>query len=586
MHRKIFLKNIYKYILIPLIPLLVIGLFSGFLVQHYIRREVDKNSAGILRRASEYMDLILYELDALNYNYDTNINMAIALKRILRSEMQTYENRKALEIIQATMFSQSIKPYIHSFYLYYQNDGGRFVSSDLYGISFVERRTDREWFDIYHSRMYGRSEASVRREIRQYEFEETPIHILSLFKRLNSSGTWVENGVVVMNLDVAHLENVLRDTASSDQQNIVVLNEDNQPVLSCAPVDCSPEEWEAILQAEEGQFAVRLGNVRHVALKRYSLTNDWTYLLLTPRQQQYAIPHIVLLLILGLLVLLVMIEIPLTTELTKKNYRTIHNVIDILEAAEQNRPFPVIADREEVDDRIIQNILHTFIEHSYFKTQLAKRKYHMQVLELLALQSQLNPHFLFNTLHTINWKVIGLTRGPNEASSMIENLSSILEYSLREPNRIVPLREDIHNSRCYVEILKTRYENRFDVLWECDEEMLEFPVPKLVLQPLIENSVYHGIKEKEGPCAIKIAIRRWSGWLEIRVIDNGMGMNRDKLARIRERMRSDEYPESTHLGLMSTNKRLLLHYGEAFSLTIRSKMGWGTGICIRIPTAQ
>ena len=207
----------------------------------------------------------------------------------------------------------------------------------------------------------------------------------------------------------------------------------------------------------------------------------------------------------GLLLLLVAIELTLTIRLTRKNYATIMNIVAILEAAEKGQPYPMMPQTNDEYDYVIQNILRTFIEHSYYKTQLAERKYRTQVLELLALQSQINPHFLFNTLHTINWKAIALSRGPNDVSQMIENLSSILEYSLRAPVQTVTIGEEIANTKCYIDIQKLRYENKFEVYWEYDNELLNYKILKLA--STIDRKLYYSrIKQKEGECKIKIKI--------------------------------------------------------------------------------
>lgn len=231
---------------------------------------------------------------------------------------------------------------------------------------------------------------------------------------------------------------------------------------------------------------------------------------------------------------------------------------------------------------IINNILKTFIEQNYLKLQLSEKQFRMQAMQLMALQSQINPHFIFNTLHTIYWEAFAFTKKKNNLTSMIDNLSQILRYSLDDPCQKVRLEDEINNTMAYIKIQKLRFKDNLDAIWSYDESLIDIYTIKLLLQPLIENSIYHGAKGKEGKCLIKIKIYRKDSWLKISVIDNGLGMSKQKLKEIRTNMGTDnEY--SNHIGLFNTNKRLNLAYGDNYGLLIRSKLGLGTVIYLNIP---
>ncbi len=231
---------------------------------------------------------------------------------------------------------------------------------------------------------------------------------------------------------------------------------------------------------------------------------------------------------------------------------------------------------------IQQNILKTFLEQSYLKMQLSEKRYRMQSMELLALQSQINPHFLYNTLDTLNWISIRLNGHPNQISTLLESLSSILRYSLGHPNETATLAEEIANTRCYVTIQKVRYANKFDLFWEYDEDAGGLQLMKLLLQPLVENSLYHGIKVKKEGGLIKIRIHRCRDTLHIAVIDNGVGIQPERLAELRQEM-SEEGEYSAKIGLCSTAKRLSLFYGGRAGLRILSRPGLGTAVKMELP---
>ena len=232
---------------------------------------------------------------------------------------------------------------------------------------------------------------------------------------------------------------------------------------------------------------------------------------------------------------------------------------------------------------IIKNILDLFVQHQALTQQLANNKYQLKVSELQLLQSQINPHFLFNTLQNINWKIYALSGGKRSyASDMIEGLSSILRYALDVETTIVPLDKEIDNAKSYVAIQKNRYGDKMDVVWDIRFREGSAPIiPKLILQPLIENSIYHGVKPLETTGLIKVYVLYQEPNLTLKVIDNGLGIPLDRLAAIRHELK-DDTKKAEHIGLSNTYKRLSLTFGEGLSFNIRSKINWGTSVSIKI----
>jgi two-component system, sensor histidine kinase YesM len=174
-------------------------------------------------------------------------------------------------------------------------------------------------------------------------------------------------------------------------------------------------------------------------------------------------------------------------------------------------------------------------------------------------------------------------------------LGDILKYALSSPqNKMVILQKELQHTQIYVEIQKIRYKDKFEVIWDAEANLQRYFVPKLLLQPLIENSIYHGVREKPGKCSIKVRIRRLPSMISIHVIDNGVGMSPERLKEVMSLMAHDDSTNqgttpdpvkdsSGNIGLYNTNKRLVLSYGEFFNLRIVSKLGWGTSVQIRIP---
>lgn len=214
-----------------------------------------------------------------------------------------------------------------------------------------------------------------------------------------------------------------------------------------------------------------------------------------------------------------------------------------------------------------------------FETQKNIRKY-----EMLLLQEQIKPHFLYNALGTVSSFVkLGMTK---EAMDAINSLARFFRLSLSEGNEIITLKQEIELVKSYLIIQRYRYVEVMDFEIFMDASMEEERVPKILLQPIVENAIYHGIKPKETmeKSAITVTVKRDGDNLVFGVYDNGVGMTPEVLEAL---IKSVNNPDSgTNFGLRSVNQRIKLMYGEAFGVDIESEAGKFTLVTITIPANQ
>ncbi|WP_053218524.1 sensor histidine kinase [Virgibacillus senegalensis] len=208
----------------------------------------------------------------------------------------------------------------------------------------------------------------------------------------------------------------------------------------------------------------------------------------------------------------------------------------------------------------------------------------MKELELKHLQNQVNPHFLFNTLNTIS-KMAYLEEAKS-TSNLIDSTAALLRYSLGDIEKFVPLREEVRAVKEYLTIQKTRFTERITFIVEVDDECLDFPIPRLTLQPLVENAFIHGVEEQEEGGEIKLFIYQQEKEIIVEIADNGKGMTSDKISSILNF--SKEKPEghighSTGLGVTNVIRRLQLFYRTEHVIEIDSQPGKGTQIKLLLP---
>jgi two-component system sensor histidine kinase YesM len=234
------------------------------------------------------------------------------------------------------------------------------------------------------------------------------------------------------------------------------------------------------------------------------------------------------------------------------------------------------------------NLLERSVDHMIHKVKdLMEEAYKAKVQEreaqLRALQAQINPHFLYNTLDTINWIAMG--RGAQDISQMIDALAKYFRLSLNKGFDMVSVEDELKLAKVYLEIQQNRFPHSFEFTIEADPDICKYVMPKLTLQPIVENALFHGIrKSKTKGGFIRIEARKEGEDLLLTVADNGAGMEEETAAKLltepRPAMRADGSGSS--YGLFNVNERIRLFSGEAYGLSIRSKPDEGTTVFVRL----
>ncbi len=581
-----FRKNLLLFLLPLLIPLVSFGFFSQVITKQYIEKELIRNNANLLKQTRENLELIFNELDSLNLTFSTNFEITLKLKKILNktNSSLTYEEYKTLTTITNFITAPAnARPYIHSIYVYMDNDLKRFLTSNN-GLVHLNNFYDTSWYKNYLASNQQDFFWTEKRTIKNYKFEKTNTEILTVYRSLHLPGYKDKIGVIVLNVYADYLQKHLDNLVTNPEQRILITNNENHSIINNKPVNFTPKELSKLLNISDPVFTFRSLENNFIVSQLVSEKYGWKYLSIIPFSTFYQVTTKLQTLTILFSLLSFLVGLVLTYWLSKKNYRQLENIVSIIDSAANGQELPRPPDRiKDEYGYITYNILTSFIEQNYLKIQLSERKYKLNFMELLALQSQINPHFLFNALETIKWKIMQYTNKPNEASKMLEDLSDILRYSLESPGKKVTLREELENTHSYIKIQKVRFQDKFDVYWEYNKPSLEYPIIRLILQPLIENAIQHGIRPLERKCYIKVKIIEQNRELRIVVIDNGAGIEPEKLKKLRESLIQDDNYSSEHLGLYNTNKRIKLTYGEEYGLKIRSKRFWGTAIYLQIP---
>lgn len=225
---------------------------------------------------------------------------------------------------------------------------------------------------------------------------------------------------------------------------------------------------------------------------------------------------------------------------------------------------------------VMTHRIHELMEQNVHEQEEKRRS------ELKALQSQINPHFLYNTLDSIIWMAEG--KKNEEVVLMTASLARLLRQSISNEDEVVPIANEVEYARGYLTIQKMRYKDKLEFQIEVDSSILYIPLIKLVLQPIIENAIYHGLKYKESKGLLIVKGFMKDGNAVLQVIDDGVGMDEETLAHIYDKHKVNYH--SNGVGVYNVQKRLKLYYGEDYGITYTSELGKGTTATITIPGRQ
>ena len=201
--------------------------------------------------------------------------------------------------------------------------------------------------------------------------------------------------------------------------------------------------------------------------------------------------------------------------------------------------------------------------------------------EFDSLQAQINPHFLYNTLDIIVWQIENEKQ--SEAVHTVTALARFFRLSLGKGKNIVTVKDEIDHVKNYLMIQHMRFKNKFDYEFDIAEDVLELPSLKLMLQPLVENAIYHGMEFMDGDGMITVKAWRKEDELYLSVADNGLGMTEDKVEMILTGKSSSGNGRGSGIGVKNVNERIKLYFGEAYGLTIDSEPDEGTKVTIHLP---
>lgn len=570
-----------------MLPLIIISVYSLYRFQKDTAQTIEARNRNLVYQIKTQADSMFHTVDVITNFLSGSTSVSNSLQTIFLNDILSSATAKqASTLAQYLLGIVQSNEYSHSSYLYYDNDFGRYIATSNV-LSYIrnystDNRLNR-YLDSPTDFWYEATKISTYSLARDKE-------VFAIYQKLYSPySSALPQGILVIYFDMDSFRDYIDNSVLYPGQIILFIQEDSAPLFQTSEDDFT-DIWTQIapnLNAGDtyNNFTVKYNGLSYrVSLMPASETGLY-YASLIPNealsQQTRPLTNAFFLIAATACIL----SIFLSLIAAGKEYNQLQTFIDLFNNADNGLPHRQNSPVKTSDPYqiILHNIINLFLEQNYLKLQLDNKQYQIQLLKLRTLQHQINPHFLFNTLNTIYWESIRLTESPNTCSSMISKLSEIISYSLTDVHGKVPVRKELEYLQHYTDILRIRYDNKFEVIWDIDDDTYDMSIIKMALQPLVENAIYHGIKEKEGNGVIKVKIYHQNNSIVIHILDNGLGIMTDKLSFLKKQLSTVAQENEEHIGLLNTNRRLILTYGESSAIRLYSHYGIGTIVSFSIP---
>ncbi len=588
MIKKFFLKRFKSYFFIMFLPMAIIFLATGYFIVSSQLKDIEHKSNNTLNSFDENIESSLYNI---GYQLDmmmSNTSFSLSLKSILSNNEMEQKDQSFYRVLKNFLNTYELSfKYINSIYLYIDGKD-KFITSSHGQI--VDKNSnyfyDLDWLDEYEHMDSEKEIFTSRRWIQKNSYDE-PTEVISVYY----ANTYLD-GAVLINIDKSQYGRLLRTILISDRQKIFLVNDKGDVICT---TDQSFETMDSKNQLEKIVSSyVKEKNI-------FEFNNNWVkigaeYYYMNYKYSEYmniylisAIPinHLFeeLRFYFVLIILVIIANLIIITSLaylyTKRSFSYIEECINVFSDAEQGKVVKRKVDK--IDDEyglLLNNIIYLHLKSNQVQLKLMEKHHLYEMTQMMALQLQINPHFIFNTLQIMDIEVIQNLGEKSTLHKITQQLSMVIKYALTTPTDEVTLSEELTYLRAYLEIQNIRFNNNNITYFDIDESLYDIKVFKLLLQPVLENSFAHGRRSDGMKMVIKIKIYDKKDYITFSIIDNGLGMDKKRTEEVLKMINDSN---SKSIGLTNLNRRLCLRYGQASELKIRSKKEVGTIVKFSIP---
>ena len=528
------------------------------------------------------------QLETLASNYDDTLeqyqNLAVAL--VINDSVQKYCASDVKRGLQYEQQASNVYNILLNMLNVQNNMNFAVVSRDdtedyVYkgNSSVVDARFEVVYEQDYEESISAKEGSTVRMSFANHYFRNEG-YTLTLYHPIYATTRMVhKNGMLVMNLSDTLVEQLREDTTQSLDSELFLMDINGKRVSIADKKKIGKQvDYLKRIKGSRGSFQA------DGALIIYQRIGKWNYYLVNeiPMFELYKGSFGNITILLGVIVLMSVLSIALLRRMIQTFYRPIDRVVSVMDqVAEGTLEVRIDTESMDADSRKLAVGFNSMMDEiAVLMEQVKVEQHQLEQIRFNALQSQIQPHFLYNTLECIHWQAIA--DGNKEISTMVKALAQYYRVCLSRGKEIISLKQELDHIRSYLIIQNMRYDNIIELDVQVDACYDDVKIPKMTLQPLIENSIYHGIRVKEGKRGVvEIRIRQEDSDVWIVVADSGTGMSQEEIDEMNQSI--SVYDESFGYGVRNVNKRIEIMFGPKYGLHFRKNEHEGVSVEIHLP---
>lgn len=555
-------KIILLAMLSTLIPLLIVGTFSYFYMNKVIENKISETTTNLL--------------SLIDWNINTFVNDIQSNGEILYASNDSQDFLKQKDLTKEAYVTQgetrdllitisSNNPYINAVYLGNENNEYLQLSQgqSVYYGNIYEHIRGTAWFkEIMKKDLYG---IWFQDDVTFIESS----NLLTYGRPIKDLQTLDVIGMMIFSIDKAIFKDMFKDI---EQDGEIFILDKGKMIYSNSEDQVKSSKMVERINALAGKKSevVTINDEDYIVNFDVNKITNWKIVSIIPYKsivKEFDFLRKVSVILLILTLLIATFSALLISNKITKQLSLLRNVIKNMRKREKldNIDF----DHEDEVGKIGHQFIHLYNRNNELLAELYESQLKEKEAELRTLQSHINPHFLYNTLNSIFWMAEKAKMKP--IAKMAIHLANIFKLTLNDGEYITNVKNEIDQVKSYLDIQNIRYDNRIHYQINVDEDLFNERMIKLLLQPLVENAVYHGLEMTPGIWDIIINGKQEEHSLVFEVSDNGVGFNPDKVLK-----------EKTGYAIRNINDRIRLQYGPGYGLTIHSEEGKGTTVCLRI----
>lgn len=574
------------FVLIGIVPALGLGLIVNWTVDRIVERQVEDNTLQLIGKVNQSLDKSIENLQNITYltEFDEDV------QQFIDGTPEVRERVKSSGSVQAFLQGfTTLHPDIAGILII--NKEGEYISNEMYAVDDTDL-TQESWYQaaVDQKGIFTVIGHPGERRVTTH-VNYTPDEVVSVSRALVDPETRETRGVILIDLKLFSISGIARDVTLGKDGYLMIQDQDGNKIFAPDQSIITQLESSWFEDASYGTFTKQVGDQNFQFQYQTSSYTGWrTIGVFNTGDSAIAVREIHFYVICYLFIVC-MFGLTAAYVLSQSISRPIHHLMSLMQKAEKgDMTLRNLGNRGDEVGMLGVSFNRMLQEIKKLMAMNRRKEKQKQAAELRSLTAHIKPHFLYNTLDTIHW--MARKQGAEDVSEMVKSLSRLFRIGLSKGSSMISVSEEIDHITSYLQIQKTRYRDRLNCQIELQEEVRRFYVVKLIMQPIVENAIYHGIKARRGAGNIRIQVEQQTDYLLMTITDNGAGMDEERLQQLREKLANplitidkqhEEKESQKSYGLLNVQARIQLAFGTDYGVQLDSTLGEGTTVTIKHP---